>query len=163
MPIPKSLECGYSKQQPSNPANMHPTTTLLFILTSLSSISTVNAICCPRNVPFVLACCGNGPCNIFCCNCAGGGCQTRELGCKKNKRDVTPNPALGYFITGRHAAAEKTDEQMHSEADIRGVGHFNYTEFLKFEGLEDSVGMKKHFDEFDRNGDGVITVDEMRK
>lgn len=32
--------------------------------------ATVDAVCCKRKGDF--GCCGNGPCNIFCCNCDNG-------------------------------------------------------------------------------------------
>jgi len=42
----------------------------LAVLVFLASISKTRAVCCKRKPNF--GCCGNGACNIFCCNCDNG-------------------------------------------------------------------------------------------
>jgi len=43
---------------------------LACIVTVLLAAESVRAVCCSRKGDF--GCCGNGPCNIFCCNCDNG-------------------------------------------------------------------------------------------
>lgn len=46
-------------------------TTAIFIVFAMAIFSTdANAKCCKRKGDF--GCCGNGKCNVFCCNCKGG-------------------------------------------------------------------------------------------
>ena len=39
-------------------------------VTAMGLVADLEATCCKRKPNF--GCCGNGPCNIFCCNCDGG-------------------------------------------------------------------------------------------
>ncbi|KAL0484502.1 13 TM domain-containing transmembrane protein [Acrasis kona] len=49
---------------------------VVLFLALLMAITYVNAVCCNRKSNF--GCCGNGKCNIFCCNCDDGCNQACE-------------------------------------------------------------------------------------
>ena len=140
----------------------------------------LTAACC--SFKGLSSCCGKGKCNIFCCNCDGGckskcdcwfagcwtSCSTTSPTCRTSCADNRPKncpthaqmAALNDSITPQSV---QTDEDMFNEVDINGIGHFAYPEFLVRTGWEDSEASKKHFAKFDRNGDGVITIEEMRE
>ncbi|CAB4040735.1 Hypothetical predicted protein [Paramuricea clavata] len=42
----------------------------LALVIAMGFVAGLEATCCKRKPDF--GCCGNGPCNIFCCNCDGG-------------------------------------------------------------------------------------------
>lgn len=71
------------------------------------------------------------------------GCSLDQNRCSNGKRDASPN--LPFFM---RAANDKSDEQIHQDADVRGVGHFNYTEFLAFQDFEDDPTVRSRFDEY---------------
>ena len=43
---------------------------LVSLVITLGFVAGLEAVCCKRTSDFL--CCGNGKCNTFCCNCAGG-------------------------------------------------------------------------------------------
>lgn len=43
---------------------------LVSLVITLGFVAGLEAVCCKRKPDFL--CCGNGKCNIFCCNCDGG-------------------------------------------------------------------------------------------
>lgn len=43
---------------------------LVSLIIAMGFVSSLEAVCCKRKGNFL--CCGNGKCNIFCCNCKGG-------------------------------------------------------------------------------------------
>lgn len=43
---------------------------LVSLVITLGFVAGLEAVCCKRKSDFL--CCGNGKCNIFCCNCDGG-------------------------------------------------------------------------------------------
>lgn len=43
---------------------------LVSLVITLGFVAGLEAVCCKRRPDFL--CCGNGKCNIFCCNCDGG-------------------------------------------------------------------------------------------
>ncbi|KAI4134586.1 MAG: hypothetical protein LQ347_001402 [Umbilicaria vellea] len=67
---------------------------------------------------------------------------------------------LGHDLAEK--AGSETDEAMHKAADTEGVGHFTFDQFLAHTKSENSPETLVYFNKYDKNGDGVITLDEMR-
>ncbi|KAF2270344.1 hypothetical protein CC78DRAFT_538896 [Lojkania enalia] len=148
------------------------------IILALLSLIGVTSACCKHYG--LSRCCGKGKCNIFCCNCDGG-CKPKSECCKdtcfagcynsggykgncirwcthrcKSKRAVEED--LTLCSNGTTAS----DEEMFRAVDVNGVGYFTYEQFLAYENVTHDESAKSRFNEYDRNGDGVITLDEMR-
>ncbi|KAJ5160671.1 uncharacterized protein N7482_007675 [Penicillium canariense] len=80
--------------------------------------------------------------------------------CKERSRELSEeNP----FADVDAAWLAMSDDQMFEAVRSDDKDHFTYEEFLKQSVWEDSSDVRELFDRFDRNKDGVITVDEMRE
>lgn len=124
--------------------------TCVLMLVSLLHIfedNHVNADCCPNihgevcedDLPVSpWQCCGEGPCNIFCCNCDGG-CRNGAI------------------------AAKSLLETYDSDRD----GHFNLDEARSYVlnvicvGESKLVDLEKEFLALDKNGDEELSFDEI--
>ncbi|TLS26749.1 hypothetical protein PpBr36_04280 [Pyricularia pennisetigena] len=142
--------------------------------------------CCRQNT--LTSCCGKGKCNIFCCNCDGG-CKpkdqcwgisqpicwagpnnvycARSVGAEASSKPSDFHDAaegsLGSSVVGLSAEERRAEDvKVFNKVDVDGKGFFTYGEFLGFAGEPDSEALEEYFAKFDRNGDGVINVDEMR-
>ncbi|CAJ0917370.1 unnamed protein product, partial [Mesorhabditis belari] len=118
-------------------------------------------------------CCGNGRCNIFCCNCDGGcnqNCHTdvdsiidnsaKILGALRGKREV-------YQTTNAYSQRRHTAIKRFSGMDENADGYITIEEAHQF--LNETVGLlellyEKHpswFEQIDTNGDMKIQPYEL--
>lgn len=70
---------------------------------------------------------------------------------------------LGSSVAGLSAEERRAEDvKVFNQVDLDGKGFFTYGEFLDFSGEPDSEELKEYFAKYDKNGDGGITVEEMR-
>ncbi|KAF9630114.1 hypothetical protein BFW01_g295 [Lasiodiplodia theobromae] len=90
-------------------------------------------------------CCGQGGCNIFCCNCDGG--------CRSDNRK----------LASRATIDGAADADSFSVADVDGTGNLTLAQYTQYMGAtEDDEIYVNWFKQHDKNGDGVVTPDEVR-
>ncbi|KAF6807055.1 hypothetical protein CMUS01_14219 [Colletotrichum musicola] len=93
--------------------------------------------------------------------------------CAKDSRALAQNstPLVGLHaladqgiaeLEKREVDAKEADKSQFLEVDTDGKGHFTYDEFLAYAGYDDDDDLRVYFAKFDKNSDGVITIDEMR-
>ncbi|KAF2142729.1 uncharacterized protein K452DRAFT_297275 [Aplosporella prunicola CBS 121167] len=94
-------------------------------------------------------CCGYRTCNIFCCDC-GGGCR----------HSISLNKFTLARLQSKHASGAEEAFELAKEADTGELTLRQYTEYMGV-AADDPVYVD-WFYKHDTNGDGVITVDEIR-
>ena len=85
---------------------------LTLLISMAVSISTVNAEGCKRKGDF--GCCGNGPCNIFCCNC--------DRGCNKQCENTQCDTGEWFICAGVCTACAAACVVTEGEACIGCMG-----------------------------------------
>ncbi|KAF2142760.1 uncharacterized protein K452DRAFT_297296 [Aplosporella prunicola CBS 121167] len=122
---------------------MHPGTILALVATLLPTATAAVEYCYPEggaghkrcfDGTRATPCCGVGPCNIFCANCDGG--------CRKR-------PSYDRAAFDRATAADTAELTLRQYTLYMGVA------------VDDPVYVD-WFRRHDRNGDGVVTFDELR-
>jgi hypothetical protein len=104
--------------------------------------------CCVTNLDY---CCGNGRCNIFCCNCDGGCKCFIDL-----KRSIT-NEAEQYLV-----GAEKLFQRIDIDGDnLLTVGEtvFYFETHKRFKSST-NISFNEEIKKMDMNYDGKISPDE---
>ena len=71
--------------------------------------------CVIRNTPVIVyKCCGIGACNIFCCNCGGGGCEPpprhKRSSHLLDSSDFVSSAQYSY-LSNKHTVREKNAEK----------------------------------------------------
>ncbi|KAJ2983350.1 hypothetical protein NQ176_g756 [Zarea fungicola] len=99
-------------------------------------------------------CCATASCNVFCCAC-GGHCRTNS------RRSI--NPAVVVFDRADESGREET-AQAFAQADTDNAGNLTVAKYVAYmdgtRGGPEDVWVSM-FRKFDRNGDGVLTLDEV--
>ncbi|KAB2569026.1 Protein Diedel [Lasiodiplodia theobromae] len=95
-------------------------------------------------------CCGRGKCNIFCCACDGG-CHNPKLAKRLNIKGM------------ERRTAELTDTEAFGQANVDGTGNLTLNQYIQYMGAtNDDEVYVSWFNKHDKNGDGIITADEVR-
>ena len=120
------------------------------------------AVCCgfwdyrcdDGSVSSIFACCGRGPCNIFCCNC--------QYGCKK----ATDCGTVGDECTKSVQDLQNVILRFNG-VDDNGDQKINVQEAFKYLNIEfeyqDLNNLPEWFSEMDKNGNGLIEPGEFDK
>ncbi|KAI6081919.1 hypothetical protein F4821DRAFT_264480 [Hypoxylon rubiginosum] len=93
-------------------------------------------------------CCGKGSCNLFCCACKNG-CWTAKI---KNRYNLVPD----LFERDADSAFAMADKSNNGTVSLE-----DYLEYMNV-GQGDEQIWVTWFQKHDKNGDGLITVDEIR-
>ncbi|KAF2630906.1 hypothetical protein BU25DRAFT_446474 [Macroventuria anomochaeta] len=109
-------------------------------------------------------CCGNGKCNVFCCNC--------DRGCRKSSNAIGITEACNRIFGSTWRKTSRSlgelsdledDKSVLAIADTDKSGDVSLAEYLQYMGQrEDNAEYVNWFKQHDRNGDGVLSDDELR-
>ena len=196
--------------RPTDMANIRIISSIFFAIALLGQVSYVAAECCPGPQPcrasdsskgtrqlFAcsstsirythFACCGSGPCNIFCCNCDDGCIQFDSCPLTGSRMSVRSWP--GSVWNPSNVSSPKEDDNCavldasgHActrhkfdllDSTIEKNGEITFKEFIQGWALinphfDESIwdhpdaytDAVKHFKRFDANGDGILSFEE---
>ena len=135
--------------------------TVLFVVVFASAMAVLcNAECCGNDGWLFGGCRGNGPCNMFCCNCDGG--------CNFNSKRSPHHGGHHNVSDGAHHPIVKDAAKLFKDVDKNGDGSIDFKEAVTYASSHDISKAQltrdpTWFSKMDKNHDGKITPHELDK